>query len=137
MKTSPLALALALATALTSTPVRAQDAPTLVVPTQAAPMQAAPTHAAPAPAARTEREVAASAAPLLAQQAVGARRMNEAPVPPTLPAPFRADTRQNRALMIVGGAGMLAGAVIGGDAGTLISVGGAVVFLWGLYQYVN
>lgn len=78
-----------------------------------------------------------SAAPLQAQQAVGVRRLADAPSPLKHPAPFRADTRQNRALMIVGGAGMLTGAVVGGDPGTLISVGGAVVFLWGLYQYLK
>ena len=39
--------------------------------------------------------------------------------------------------MIVGGAAMLTGMVIDGDAGTLISVGGGVVFLWGLYQYLQ
>ena len=78
-----------------------------------------------------------SAAPLQAQQAVGVRRLADAPLPLKHPAPFRADTRQNRALMIVGGAGMLTGAVVGGDPGTLISVGGAVVFLWGLYQYLK
>ena len=137
MTTSPLALAVALATALTSTPVRAQDASTPVLPAHAVSMHAAPAQAAPAQHAPAGIEVAASSAPLLVQQAVGVRRMNEAPVPPKLPAPFRVDTRQNRALMIVGGAGMLTGLVIGGDAGTLISVGGAVVFLWGLYQYVN
>ena len=75
----------------------------------------------------------APAGPALSRQAVGVRRAFEAPLPLGNPAPFRADTRQNRALMIVGGAGL----VIGGDAGTLISVGGAVVALWGLYQYLN
>ena len=64
-------------------------------------------------------------------------RAADAPAPARNPAPFRADTKQNRGLMILGGAGMLTGAVIGGDAGSLISVGGAVVFLWGLYQYVK
>jgi len=83
------------------------------------------------------RGVAVSGAPVLAQQAVGVRRLADAPVPLPLPAPFRADTRQNRALMIVGGAAMLTGAVVGGDPGTLISVGGAVVFIWGLFQYLN
>ncbi len=75
----------------------------------------------------------APAGPTLSRQAVGVRRASGAPLPLRNPAPFRADTRQNRALMIVGGAGL----VIGGDAGTLISVGGAVVALWGLYQYLN
>lgn len=83
------------------------------------------------------RSVAVSGAPVLAQQGVGVRRLADAPTPLPHPAPFRADTRQNRALMIVGGAGMLTGAVVGGDPGALISVGGAVVFLWGLYQYLN
>ena len=83
------------------------------------------------------RGVAVSAAPVLAQQAVGVRRQAEAPLPLKHPAPFRANTRQNRTLMIVGGAGLLTGAVVGGDPGALISVGGAVVFLWGLYQYLN
>lgn len=78
-----------------------------------------------------------SAAPVLARQSVGVRRIANAPAPATNPAPFRADTRQNRALMIVGGAAMLTGAVVGSDAGVLISVGGAVVFLWGLYQYLQ
>ena len=78
-----------------------------------------------------------SAAPVLARQSVGARHLSGVPTPAKNPAPFRADTRQNRALMIVGGAAMLTGAVVGRDAGVLISVGGAVVFLWGLYQYLQ
>jgi len=112
MKSFRLVLAVALATATLSAPALAQGAP-------------------------AARSTGISAAPLLSQQAVGVRRSSVAPLPQPKPAPFRADTRQNRALMIVGGAGMLAGAVIRDNAGTLISVGGAVVFLWGLYQYVN
>ncbi len=79
----------------------------------------------------------ASAIPLLARQSVGVSRIAGVPTPAKNPAPFRADTKQNRALMIVGGAAMLTGAVVGSDAGLLISVGGAVVFLWGLYQYLQ
>jgi hypothetical protein len=41
------------------------------------------------------------------------------------------------ALMIVGGAAFLAGAVIGGDAGTIIMIGGAAVGLYGLYICVS
>jgi len=78
-----------------------------------------------------------SGAPIAAQASVGVQRLQPAPAPRPAPAPFRGDTRQNRALMIVGGAGMLTGMVIGGDSGTLISVGGSVVFLWGLYQYLQ
>lgn len=41
------------------------------------------------------------------------------------------------ALMLVGGAALLAGAVIGGDAGTIIMVSGAVIGLYGLYLYLQ
>ena len=39
-------------------------------------------------------------------------------------------------LMIVGGAALLTGLIIGDDAGTLIAVGGAVVGLYGLYLWL-
>jgi hypothetical protein len=39
--------------------------------------------------------------------------------------------------MIVGGASLLVGAIIGGDAGTVFMVGGAVVGLYGLYKYLQ
>ncbi|MDP1889607.1 MAG: hypothetical protein Q8K55_01840 [Gemmatimonadaceae bacterium] len=80
---------------------------------------------------------AVSGAPVASQASIGVQRLQPAPAPLGKPAPFRGDTRQNRALMIVGGAGMLTGMVIGGDSGTLITVGGGVVFLWGLYQYLQ
>jgi hypothetical protein len=41
------------------------------------------------------------------------------------------------AFMIVGGAAILTGIVIGGDAGHAISIGGAVLGLIGLYQYLQ
>jgi hypothetical protein len=41
------------------------------------------------------------------------------------------------ALMIVGGAAFVAGALIDGDAGTLIMVGGAAIGLYGLYLYLQ
>jgi hypothetical protein len=41
------------------------------------------------------------------------------------------------ALMVVGGAALLTGLIIGNDAGTAIAVGGAVVGLIGLYQYLQ
>ena len=44
---------------------------------------------------------------------------------------------QARAMMIVGVAGLIAGAIIGGDPGTIIMVGGAVVGLIGLYEYLQ
>src|SRR5262245_11289884 len=44
---------------------------------------------------------------------------------------------QSGAMMIVGGAAILVGALIGGDPGTVIMVGGAVVGLVGLYKYLQ
>lgn len=54
-----------------------------------------------------------------------------------LPAPRREETNQNRAMMIVGGAGLIIGAIIGDTAGTLVMVGSAGVGLWGLYKYLE
>jgi hypothetical protein len=44
---------------------------------------------------------------------------------------------QNIALMAVGAAGLITGLIIGKGAGTVIAVGGAVVGLYGLYQYLQ
>lgn len=44
---------------------------------------------------------------------------------------------QNEALMIVGGAAILVGAVVGGDAGDIFMIGGAIVGLYGLYKYLQ
>lgn len=44
---------------------------------------------------------------------------------------------QARALMFVGAGAFVAGALIGGDSGTIIMVGGAVVGLYGLYEYLK
>jgi hypothetical protein len=41
------------------------------------------------------------------------------------------------ALMAVGGAALVAGLIIGGDAGTVVALGGAVIGLIGLYQYLK
>ena len=56
----------------------------------------------------------------------------------TAPAfPGQARESQNVAMMIVGGAALVVGSVIGGDAGTLMMVGGGVVGLVGLYRYLQ
>ena len=44
---------------------------------------------------------------------------------------------QSRAMMIVGVAALITGAIIGGDPGTIVMVGGAVVGLIGLYNYLQ
>jgi len=52
-------------------------------------------------------------------------------------APRRAGYGQPVALMVVGGAALLTGLIIGGSAGTVIAVGGALVGLYGLYEYLQ
>lgn len=49
----------------------------------------------------------------------------------------RSGTSHDVVLMVVGGAAMVAGAAIGGDAGAIFMVGGAVIGLWGLYNFLQ
>lgn len=49
----------------------------------------------------------------------------------------RQRTSHNVALMIVGGAGLIVGSIVEGDAGTVIMIGGGVVGLIGLYRYLQ
>lgn len=49
----------------------------------------------------------------------------------------RTSNRNAVALMIVGGAALVVGAVIGDDAGTLVMLGGAAVGLYGLYMFLT
>ena len=49
----------------------------------------------------------------------------------------RRDLGQPIALMVVGGAALLTGLIIGDDAGTVIAVSGALVGLYGLYEYLQ
>jgi hypothetical protein len=44
---------------------------------------------------------------------------------------------QGTKLMIIGGAAILTGIVVGGDAGHAISIVGAVIGLYGLYKYLE
>ena len=44
---------------------------------------------------------------------------------------------KNAALMVVGAAGIVTGALVGGGGGTAIAVAGAVVGLYGLYRFVK
>ena len=88
---------------------------------------------------RATNSPAASAGPTNAASAVGIR----APVAArsNAGAAVAADPHlgagQNVALMVVGGAALIIGAAIGDTAGVLLAVGGAIVFLYGLYNFIQ
>jgi hypothetical protein len=65
------------------------------------------------------------------------RNVVAAPEHVTMIAQTHAGLGQSKALMIVGGAALVTGAIVGGKPGTIIMVGGAVVGLVGLYQYLQ
>ena len=88
--------------------------------------------------------------PLSAQQvepaAQGGPRLERTAAAMRAPAAERADAalqaRTNSmgkpiALIVVGGAAIILGAVIGDDIGTIFSIGGAIALLYGLYLYLR
>lgn len=94
-----------------------------------------------ATSAATTDSIGASAAPLTAPAgptmdaaAIGVRNAPEASTAAAAP---RGGYGQPVALMVVGGAAVIVGLVIGGDAGAAIAIGGAVAGLIGLYQYMQ
>ena len=102
--------------------------------------------------ARPARAQSASFAPAPAAAPVATAEPTVAPVGPTLDAASvgvrhkavetnaaarRGGLGQAEALMIVGGAAVLVGLLIGSGAGNAIAVGGAIVGLVGLYEYLQ
>ncbi|HUX35346.1 MAG TPA: hypothetical protein VMV51_15850 [Gemmatimonadaceae bacterium] len=90
------------------------------------------------PAAARQLTTPATVGPVLRSSAVAARP----PQPlvrlvPTAGPLVATSKQQSRAMMIVGGAGLIVGAIIGGTPGTLVMVGGGVVGLVGLYDYLQ
>ena len=81
---------------------------------------------------------APAAGPTLDGATVGIRHTTgQSATTPTNATPAVRHGDPSTALMIVGGAAFLAGAIISGDAGTIIMVGGAAVGLYGLYLYLQ
>lgn len=79
--------------------------------------------------------LAVASTPTLANAAAGVRiHADAAPLNAPLP---RERVDRNPALMIVGGVALVAGSIIGGRTGTIIMVGGAVVGLVGLWNYLQ
>lgn len=78
------------------------------------------------------------AGPTMDRAAAGIRATRNTDAPAAVdPLPRREPTNQNKAMMIVGGAALIAGAIINDDVGTIIMVGGAGFGLWGLWKYLE
>lgn len=78
-----------------------------------------------------------AAGPTLRSAAVAVRHADDAPVAAAPAAPRSGSRGQPEALMIVGGAAILTGIVVGNGAGYAISIAGAVIGLYGLYEYLQ
>lgn len=74
----------------------------------------------------------AASAPTLAAARLGVSLEDQAPLSVNASA-ARMGRREGRAFALVGGAAVIAGILIGGDAGTVIAIGGAGLGLYGLY----
>lgn len=96
---------------------------------------------AQAPASNDSNSVAANRTPAAGAPMTGLRAGVHLAETPRAAQPNAAATHANlgqaRAMIVVGAAALIAGAIIGGDPGTIIMVGGAVIGLYGLYQYLQ
>jgi hypothetical protein len=121
----PLALALTGASLAVAPTAHAQQRSALAADSLSAsqPSQPAQPVAAPATPAGPTMEAASVA-------------VRHAPVTEAAPA-RRAGYGQPVALMVVGGAAVLVGLIIGGGAGTALAVGGVVIGLYGLYEFLQ
>jgi expansin (peptidoglycan-binding protein) len=59
------------------------------------------------------------------------------PTEPVFRAAESSSSAANKTMMIVGGAGLIVGAVVGGTPGAVVMVGGTVVALVGLWNYLK
>jgi len=129
--------------AQSATPSNAQDVPAAIAPVGLAPSvltglgdRAALVDPAQATTGDSSQTSAARGPTL-----VSARVASHAIVSATRNAPpvlqNRTSNRNALALMIVGGAALVIGAVIGDDAGTLVMLGGAGIGLYGLYLFLT
>ncbi len=121
---------LVLALLVTAAPAAAQELTAPALPAAAAP--AAPQPASPATAGPTYDGARAGVATAPMHAARTAQQGEEERAPRNRPG-----FGQPEALMITGGAAIVAGLLVGGDAGGVLAFGGAVVGLVGLYQYLR
>ena len=87
---------------------------------------------APAPSPAAAAAATTSLAPTLAATYLSFSAENQAPLTVNASA-ARMSPSEGKAAAIVGGALMITGLLVGGDAGTVIAIGGAGLGLFGLY----
>lgn|SRR5512146_1589659 len=91
---------------------------------------------------RTVTERALSPAPVIpagvtqSNDVVGSRANRVAIAPGALPA-SSSRSQGSSAMMIVGGAAFITGAVVGGNAGSAVMIGGGILGLIGLWRYMH
>lgn len=101
----------------------------------AAPLRAQSVSMTPAP--QSQSVAPATAGPTYSAMSVAAHAPASSRALVVSPAASGGNLGQAKAMMIVGVAALLAGAVIGDTPGTIIMIGGAVVGLVGLYEYLQ
>jgi hypothetical protein len=129
-----LSLAAPLASVLLAQSTVAQDSVTQIV---AAPVAQAPTPApvtlTTAPAERTTPLATVTPAGVTQSRIAASTRTTA-----TTPFALRSsEGGHNPAMMVVGGAAMIVGAVVGGTAGTIVMIGGGILGLVGLWNYMQ
>jgi hypothetical protein len=115
---------LAVAAVLLVGPVNAQSATQVAADSTAV--------VAVAPVAAPVAVISGPAAVAVAPVSVMFKPLRATDVPAPIPIP---PSSRSKALMILGGAGLVVGALVGGDEGSIIMVGGAVVGLIGVWKY--
>ncbi|AHG93767.1 hypothetical protein J421_6232 (plasmid) [Gemmatirosa kalamazoonensis] len=96
----------------------------------------AETPATPAPAT-APRSVMYEAAQVAARPAASAPVEQQRAATDAVRMERHVGAGKNAALMVVGAAGIITGAVVGGGGGAAIAIGGAAVGLYGLYRFMK
>ena len=102
--------------------------------TVAAPLSELPISATSPEAKVAPAVMAATTGPTMQAASVAVRHIDDNTL---APAPRRGGNAPGVPLMVVGGAAIIGGLVVGGGAGGAIAVGGLLVGLYGLYEYLQ
>lgn len=90
-----------------------------------------------APALANATAATPAAGPVMQPASVSFRVQSASASQPMMAMPENGESSQNVALMVVGGAGLIVGAVIGGRSGTIVMLGSGILGLVGLFRYLQ